>query len=242
MKYFVVFDASSNMTEEQQRDRVRLALTAGLPAKEPGLRLLEDQDHSPANNDDEISFARRIHRNTAQGKKKTADGEPEQETECTLTAIGDGARFALDSLAELAKLNSSTLSERNYSSSVQLVLIAPRIHTSEFLETADALARGALASRVCRRIVVLYSDAGSPNPTNLALNGRLGLWGPSGKCFANVLALDVSSLVLSHLPGISAFLGSLEVLGLIGRAVNGASDGTLRRMALRGVVPDSKSA
>lgn len=240
MKYFVVFDQSVTTGDrkqrvvdaDDQRKRIRLALTAGFSDDDPTITLWEEKDLSPYDNETERQFAKRI-----ENSVKPSD-EANHPGDCTIVAIGDGARFALDSLAELAKLSSKSLSQRIYSPLVQLILIAPRVSSREFLETADALACGTLVSRVSRRIVVIYSDAASPGAINAGLNGRLGLWGPAGKCFENVLSLDVSMLALGHLPGINAYLGSLEVLGLVGRAVNGASDGTLRRMAARGAASE----
>lgn len=226
MRYYCVFDKSGSMEAEVQRARVRLALTTGMGE----LVLYESPDDDPNSSRDEEKFATWL----------GGTVEKPRAEECIVIAIGDGCAQVLDALSILAKRFSAPLSERSYQPFIQLVLIAPEIPSNVFNEAGDCLARGSLASRVCRRIVVLYSDGVSPSEAQGGRTGTLGCWGTAAKPYANVVALDVSALLLTHLKGICVYLQSLEVLGLICRAVGGASEAALRRFARRGVEESSR--
>ncbi|HSX61593.1 MAG TPA: hypothetical protein VLF18_15435 [Tahibacter sp.] len=219
MRYYTIVDGAGVIKADDQKDPIRLALTVF----DDDVRQYERRDCDTENSVDEEAFAKQIEGN---------GGSPPEAT--TLIAVGSGTTFALDTLAALAKRASSALATRNYEPFVQLILVAPDCATGEFIETADGLSRGALAARVCHRIVVLYADNGGLTPMRGELAGTLGLWGPTGKSFDGVLALDVSALLIGHRSDVGAYLESLEVLGIIARAAGGASNETLRRFARRG--------
>ncbi|MBL8299898.1 MAG: hypothetical protein JNN30_16285 [Rhodanobacteraceae bacterium] len=216
MRYYTIVNEADVIDDDEQKDPVRLALTVF----DNDVRLYLRRDRDPNNTNDEEAFAKQI------------DGTPREP--CTLIAIGNGAKFALDTLALVAKRASAALSAHSYRPFIQLILVAPICASGEFVETAHHLSRGALAASVCHRVVVLHADNGGARPVLGELAGTLGLWGPAGTPFSNVLALDVSVLLLTQHVGLGAYLKAPEVLGLIARAAGGASDETLRRFARRG--------
>lgn len=216
MRYYTIVDEAGVIDDDEQKDPVRLALTVF----DNDVTQYQRRDRDPSNANDEEAFAKQIDRKP---------GAP-----CTLIAIGNGAGFALDTLALLAKNASAALSAHRYTPFVQLILVAPVCAAGEFAETAHHLARGALAASACHRIVVLHADNGGAKTALGELTGTLGLWGPAGKAFGNVLALDLAALLVAQHPGMGAYLKAPEVLGIIARAAGGASDETLRRFARRG--------
>jgi hypothetical protein len=253
MRYFVVADSCTDYPKEDQRLRIRL----GLAASDDEVVLRQKADKNPSDNVDEDNFAdvlesaqktakpitavkpdsdeQHAANDKAENEKKAANGrKPAAPEHATIIAIGGGAGFALDTLAQLAKRSSIRLADHSYKPFVQFILVAPCLPATVFSGNADALAAGTLASRVCSRIVVLHSDGGSPSAALGERAAELGTWGPSGTTQSNVLSLDVSALLLTHLPGCGAYLQSLEILGLIGRAAGGASGQALQRFAMRG--------
>lgn len=229
MKFYAVFDengesvSTSQQREEaafqEQRQQIRLALSMGNDDAEP---LYQMRDGNRNDDKDELRAARRLN-------------EIDQPT--GIVAIGDGARFALDSLRQLALLNARDLADGSYRRRIDLVLIAPTLATNAFGASTNPLADGHLAAKVCRRVVVLHSDGNWPAHGRDDLNGQLGHWGPSGPCLDNVICLDVSAQILPYLSGVKAFTESLELWGLVGRCLNGTHATALQRYAERGRTP-----
>lgn len=147
-----------------------------------------------------------------------------------LVVLGEGARHAIAMLAEIAKRNTDSISKGTYEPKItQVVFVAPQLDVDSFAATNHSLSADSLAVAACRRIVVLHGNGHLPNANgNSSFEGKLGHVGPSGAVRDNVLCLNIAHLLMCYLPGVSAAVSSLEVMGLVGRILSGTGDASLK--------------
>jgi hypothetical protein len=231
VKYYGIFDAPTPVQgqqqsgdtpdEKRQREVLRLAIEMNDSSQVFELVRLRDLDEST--NLDEFTVANRLRAELGAQK-------------ITLLAVGRGAEFAVRVLAELAKLDADAIAAGRYRRGVaNLILIVPKLDPDAFAAEGSSLRMSALASAVCDRIVVFHGTGCLPTPVcrETGMAGSLGHVGPARACLGNVLCVDISHLTLAHLPCVKAAMESLEVLGLVGRAVAGTGSTALAEFAKR---------